>query len=231
MRRKNQKHYLITTHKVLSSDEETQLRMLLNRQIGRTTPEFFEVRDALALTLALNCGLRAGELLGLRIRDFNPDLSCLRILSLKGSNERELPISKPLAGKLRKYVLKAFKCERWSELVDLEAPLFPISYHRLSQIWDKYRPNPKKTLHCLRHTFAVNLFSTTRDVRLVQTALGHRNINNTLVYLDFVYSQNTLRGLMLEAARNYKKGKIQDEPAEDDADWPIRSKPYSRRSF
>lgn len=206
------------------------MRAHLGRILSAVEPDIYEQRNAIAIILALNCGLRASELLGLRLRDFNPNLHCIRVLSVKGSRERELPISSVVSGRLKKYVLRAHKCEKWTELIDLERPIFEISYHRLNQVWDQYRPNPNKTLHCLRHTFAVNLFSTTRDVRLVQNALGHKSINNTLVYLDFVYSQNTLRGLMLEASRNHRKGKIQDEAQFDDG-GAFRPAAYPRRGL
>ena len=74
--------------------------------------------------------------------------------------------------------------------------LFPIGYHRLRQIWDWYRPVPKK-FHSLRHTFAIRLYRKTKDLRLVQVALGHRNITNTMVYADYVYSQQELKKLIL----------------------------------
>src|SRR5688572_3590010 len=36
--------------------------------------------------------------------------------------------------------------------------------------------------HSCRHTFAMQLYSKTNDVLLVQAALGHRAISSTLVY-------------------------------------------------
>jgi integrase len=36
--------------------------------------------------------------------------------------------------------------------------------------------------HSLRHTFAMQLYSKTADVLLVQAALGHRAISSTMVY-------------------------------------------------
>jgi integrase/recombinase XerC len=55
---------------------------------------------------------------------------------------------------------------------------------------------PKK-FHSLRHTFAIELYQKTKDLRLVQVALGHRNITNTMIYADYVYSQQELRKLIL----------------------------------
>jgi len=74
--------------------------------------------------------------------------------------------------------------------------IFPITYNRYRQIWEMYRPTHKK-LHSLRHTFAIELYKKTKDIRLVQFALGHRNITNTMIYADYVYSQQELRKLIL----------------------------------
>lgn len=42
----------------------------------------------------------------------------------------------------------------------------------------------KLVLHDLRRTAAVNLYRNTRNVRLVQTLLGHRSLPSTIWYLD-----------------------------------------------
>ena len=102
---------------------------------------------------------------------------------LKGSNDREIPIPDWLFNEVQK-------------LAPTSGRLFPVSYSRLRQIWEFYRPVPKK-FHSLRHTFAIGLYKKTRDLRLVQVALGHRNITNTMVYADYVYSQQELRRLIL----------------------------------
>lgn len=44
---------------------------------------------------------------------------------------------------------------------------------------------PGATLHQLRHFFATALYQTSRDIRLVQEALGHSNPNVTAVYAAF----------------------------------------------
>lgn len=41
-----------------------------------------------------------------------------------------------------------------------------------------------KTLHDLRRTTAVRVMAITRDLRVVQHLLGHRNLDSTLYYLD-----------------------------------------------
>lgn len=142
-------------------------------------------RDCLLLSLGLRTGARANELLQIQKTDLNPYDESVFIRGIKGSNDREIPLHSDFYRRLRNFAEK-----QPNQL------LFPISYHRLYQIWEFYRPIPKK-FHSLRHTFAIELYQKTKDLRLVQVALGHRNITNTMIYADYVYSQQELRKLIL----------------------------------
>lgn len=144
------------------------------------------IRDCLAISIALKTGARAQEVLNLKKSDINPYDQSVFITGLKGSDDREIPLDPQLFEDL----------EMYSRAMPATALLFPISYHRLRQIWCDYRPTPKK-FHCLRHTFAIRLYKKTKDIKLLQMALGHRNITNTIIYADFVYSQTELRRLIL----------------------------------
>ena len=42
-----------------------------------------------------------------------------------------------------------------------------------------------RTLHCLRHTFAVRRYLETRDIYLVKTELGHASVVMTEKYANF----------------------------------------------
>jgi integrase/recombinase XerC len=130
-------------------------------------------------------GARAQEALNIRGTDLNLETETVFIRGLKGSDDRELPLPSWL----------------FKQLVELRAKhtgefLFPISYPRLDQIWREYRP-VKKKLHSLRHTFAIRLLRKTGNLRLVQVALGHRSISNTMVYASYQYQAEELKKLIL----------------------------------
>jgi integrase/recombinase XerD len=40
--------------------------------------------------------------------------------------------------------------------------------------------------HMLRHTYATELYRQTKDIRLVQKALGHENLATTMIYTHIV---------------------------------------------
>lgn len=172
--------YALNKNKYLIDPELERLEQILEGDFSNSP------RDVLILQLALRTGARASELLDLRLADLNTYDQTIFIRGIKNSNDRELPLPPELFGRLEAYV-RSLKGDR---------DLFPIGYHRLRQIWDWYRPVPKK-FHCLRHTFAIRLYRKTKDIRLVQVALGHRNITNTMIYADYVYSQTELKKLIL----------------------------------
>jgi integrase len=172
--------YALNKNKYLLDPEVEKLERTLEKDVQN------QLRDILILQLALKTGARATELLELRHADLNTYDSTVFIRGIKGSNDREIPLSPEVFERL----------ELYCRSVDRNANLFPIGYHRLRQIWDWYRPAPKK-FHSLRHTFAIRLYRKTKDIRLVQVALGHRNITNTMIYADYVYSQQELKKLIL----------------------------------
>lgn len=174
-----QKRYQLNKNKYLLEPEVERLESILS------TYENKDSRDCLLIQLALRTGGRAQELLNLVKDDLNVYDEAVFIRGLKGSNDREIPLPPELFKRLKKFA------ETTST-----ARVFDISYSRFRQIWEFYRPVPKK-LHALRHTFAIRLYKKTKDLRLVQVALGHRNITNTMVYADYVYSQNELKRLIL----------------------------------
>jgi integrase/recombinase XerD len=40
--------------------------------------------------------------------------------------------------------------------------------------------------HTLRHTFATDLYRETKNIRLVQKALGHADLSTTMIYTHIV---------------------------------------------
>ena len=173
------KRYSLNKTKYLLDPEFQKLHELLNDFQNK------EPRNCLLLQIALKTGARARELLNLKKDDINAYEQSLLIRGIKGSNDREIPLPEELFLRLVNFCTTTESAE-----------IFPISYTRLWQIWEHYRPAHKK-FHCLRHTFAIQLFKKTKDIRLVQVALGHRNITNTMIYADYVYSQTELRRLIL----------------------------------
>jgi integrase len=175
-------------HKTLSKPEREALIADLRSRID-TSP-----RDATMLLFAIHTGLRAHEMLSLVWSDqplsdtdvgtVDPDTGIVVISrTLKHGQPRNVAVPAWLRGPLAR--LKETSPER----------PFPISYNRLGEIWRFYR-NVRRPFHCLRHAFALMLHERTKDIHFVQRSLGHKNIANTLVYLDFDYSAQDFKKRM-----------------------------------
>lgn len=135
-------------------------------------------RDSIMILLDLATGARANELLRIKSTSFVD--GTVKIPASKGGDEREIPLPPKL------YAL----CLKLPTSSD--GRLFPIGYDRLHDVWQLYRP-VKKNFHSLRHTFAIKLYGKSKDLRLVQRALGHKSINTTLRYADVVDVQEKLQ--------------------------------------
>lgn len=171
--------YALNKNKYLLTDELKRLRQILDSFADK------DPRNVLLIELALQTGARATELLNLTRSDLILNDETVYIHGIKGSSDREIPLPSKLFQRLQRY-----------EAQVTGPRLFDISYHRLYQVWELYRPVQKK-FHSLRHTFAIELYKRTRDIRLLQVALGHRNIANTMIYADYLYSKEELRRLIL----------------------------------
>lgn len=163
-----------STDKYLTPTEDLMLSFILNKK---------KSRDTLMLTLLRKYGMRQSEMLMLRPCDINVEIRTMKIQGLKGSNSRELPLTDELFARI---MYEVSKCP------GDDMKIFPIGRKRLFAIWAFYRP-VKKPLHALRHSFGVEMYKKTKDLHLVKNLLGHKSIASTMIYLDFVQSQEEFR--------------------------------------
>jgi integrase len=183
------KRWSINQTKYLFPDEVKRLQVaLVPRGFDHMHLNTNVRRDRLVIRFALSTGARASEILNVKKSDLNLFSRSVFIRGLKGSADRQMPLKKYFFLELLRYS-KTFNDER----------LFPIKYHCLTQrIWPKFRPVRKK-FHSLRHTFAIRLYHETKDINLVKTALGHRSLQNTMVYLEYHYMLEEMKRIMAVA--------------------------------
>lgn len=180
--------YSLTPDKFLSEDECQHLINLLSRYLlpELITSKPLDFRDAVIISTMLETGARPTEIIRLTMADLNQRTKSVFIRGIKNSRDRTLPLSPKLFSLL--YLL----AEK-----NAGGRIFPITSIHFGRIWKTWTPNPKKTLHCLRHTFAVNIYRHTRDILKVKHALGHRAIANTMIYVDFMNDEDLadIRGI------------------------------------
>ena len=163
---------MFDSSKYLSSAEDQYFLKMMAR---------IESRDTLILSLLRRYGMRASELLALRKCDLNESDRSIRVMGLKGSRGREFLVKRDLFQRLLRHSFELKGEDR----------IFPLSYNRLCEIWHLYRP-AKKPLHSLRHTFAVEIYKRSKNIQLVQQALGHKSLSNTMIYQQYEYTRSEL---------------------------------------
>jgi site-specific recombinase XerD len=144
-------------------------------------------RDLCMMTLMLNAGLRASEVLHLRGRDIDWTSGQLMVREGKGKKDRTLWLSevdlellrawrsrRPTAGEL------LFTTLHGTPVKDRDLRAMVKRRARKAGISKDVHP------HMLRHTFATDLYRVTKDIRLVQKTLGHADLSTTMIYTHLV---------------------------------------------
>jgi integrase/recombinase XerD len=146
------------------------------------------VRNELLLRIILNCGLRSAESLSLKVGDLNLKEGSLMVMG-KGKKERKVyPNDENLAA------LEAFcKGRKKREFIFVTKSGRPLQtrYLRRLVVEAAHRSKMARRIHphLLRHTCATELYKKTKDIRLVQDALGHQNIQTTQIYTH-IYNED-----------------------------------------
>lgn len=133
-------------------------------------------RERLMLRLAIEVGLRRGEVSRVHSSDLFPDLSGWSLLVHgKGGKERDVPLPTDLAVELR--ALPA----GWAFPGDDNGHLSP---RWVGTLITRLLPDAL-TMHTLRHRFATDVYEASGgELALVQELLGHASVNTTRIYVQ-----------------------------------------------
>ena len=150
------------------------------------------LRDQAILCLLLSSGLRASELIGVRLDDLDFANHSVRVRG-KGDKDRmttfdndaEIAI-KAYGRKLRPVLVERHKGESRPKELFLNAKGNPLTVRGLEYILNAIEAKTGLSLHLhpheLRHTYATEMLDSGADLRLIQDLLGHESINTTQIY-------------------------------------------------
>lgn len=176
---------------------DTRLVNHLNREemqalLDAPSPNTCEgIRDRAMLYLAYSAGLRVSELVGLRMENvsFTPQ-ACVHVLG-KGRRERALPLWRETTTALRAWL--AQRPPGQATEVFLNARGRALTRSGFEYILDKHVQTAAKRCpslltksvspHCLRHSCALLILQSTRDIRKVALWLGHASTQTSEMYL------------------------------------------------
>jgi site-specific recombinase XerD len=136
------------------------------------------------LTLAYGAGLRVSEVCQLQVPDIDSEQMVLHIRGAKGGKDRLVPLSPRMLKALRKYWVKARPLR--SCLFPGRRPETPITKDAVRKVLKcavKDAGLAKHlTPHSLRHGFATHLLEDGEDIRVLQSILGHSQVQTTAHY-------------------------------------------------
>jgi len=148
-------------------------------------------RNHAMLRFLLDTGLRVAELVALTWRHVDLLTGKVHVREGKGARDRVLWV-----GESTLDVLRAWRERQTAEMGAASEHVFTtlhggaLSTRYVQQAVKRYRERseiPKQvTPHTLRHTFATDLLRATKNVRLVQKALGHASLATTQIYTHIV---------------------------------------------
>jgi site-specific recombinase XerD len=144
-----------------------------------------------ALSVAYGAGLRASEVVALKVADVDSERMTLRIEQGKGRRDRYDMLSPVLLERLRVWwrVARAQgKMPDGGWLFPGLDPLDQLSTRQLNRAIhaaaEAAHIDKRVSMHTLRHSFATHLLEQKVDIRVIQVLLGHAKLENTALYVQ-----------------------------------------------
>jgi site-specific recombinase XerD len=142
-----------------------------------------------ALSVAYGAGLRASEVVHLKLSDVDSERMILHIEQGKGRRDRYAMLAPSLLELLRRWWRESQRQGKmlpngW--LFPGQNPIDPLSSRQLNRFVKAAAEaagiDKRVSMHTLRHSFATHLLEQKVDIRLIQVLLGHQKLDNTARY-------------------------------------------------
>jgi integrase/recombinase XerD len=136
-----------------------------------------------ALSVAYGAGLRASEIISLKVTDIDSARMVIRVEQGKGRKDRYVMLSQHLLELLRAWWKQA-RPQGWlfpgqNRVNPLTTRQLNRACHAAAQMAEIDKP---VSLHTLRHSFATHLLEQKTDIRVIQVLLGHKKLDTTALY-------------------------------------------------
>jgi len=166
---------------VMSPDETRRLLAVADNLKVRTM-----------LSLGYGCGLRAGEVVRLKVKHIDSAQKIIRVEQSKGRKDRNVMLSPEMLDLLRQWWKARPPRDNAGTPVE-ERWLFPgrmrgqpMTTRQLNRLFHETAEaagiKKSVTLHALRHSFATHLLERGTDIRIIQALLGHHKLDTTARY-------------------------------------------------
>jgi site-specific recombinase XerD len=204
-------HQEWTVFSQVRAKDHDELPMVLTRQQVHDLLTHIRLRRyRTPIKLIYCCGLRLSECLSLTIHDVLGKENKLWVRQSKGHRDRMVPIPTVMVEDLRRY----WKFHRHPHLLfpnvgrgdkspqslrrrmRQATSCIPVSsLQRLVRLAGQQLNIRGATVHTLRHSFATHLLEMGASLHTIQSLLGHKQIDSTMIYLHVTHrcQQDSLR--------------------------------------
>ena len=206
------KRYAIVEHTAFIHEPRRLPMVLSPEEVARLIDAAPELKYKAALSVAYGAGLRASEVVSLKISDIDSKRMIIRVEQGKGRKDRNVMLS-PLLLELLRAWWHAGRPQGW--LFPGQNRVNPLTTRQLNRACHAavHMADIKKrvSLHTLRHSFASHLLEQNTDIRVIQVLLGHAKLETTALYTHV--ATKTIRKVMSPLEHIARKLKKAEPPA------------------
>jgi site-specific recombinase XerD len=163
--------------------------VLSREEVSRLIAAAGNLKHQTALSLAYGTGLRASEVVALKVGDIDSQRMILRVEQGKGHKDRYAMLSPVLLERLRVWWRVARAQGKMLDGGWLFPGLNPIESLSTRQLNRAIHAaatiaqiDKRVSMHTLRHSFATHLLEQKVDIRVIQVLLGHKKLETTALY-------------------------------------------------
>ncbi len=169
----------------LTDDELNRIEQVI--KLGLVTK-----RDAAIVITGLSCGIRAVDLINLKLSDFNWENETITFIQSKTGNQVSLPLTIPVGNAVATYISEE-RPKVKEEILFLRklAPFVPLTDHAschaiVSRVFKAAEIEKKGRIfgmHMLRHNAASTMVKNEVPIETIAAILGHSDPNTTDIYI------------------------------------------------
>ena len=167
-----------------------KLPVVLSREeVARLIAAARNLKHQTALSVAYGAGLRASEVIALKVGDIDSERMTLRIEQGKGRKDRYAMLPPVLLERLRAWWRVARAQGKMLDggwIFPGMDPIDPLTTRQLNRVIhaaaEAAQIDKRVSMHTLRHSFATHLLEQKVDIRVIQVLLGHKKLETTAMY-------------------------------------------------
>ena len=174
--------------KLIKADKEVILPLTdyeVKQLLSTFELSYLGERDKLICMLMLDCGIRRGEVVNLKLSDIDRRNQTM-VINGKGSKQRVVPYGNSVSQQLQKYIsLRGARPVGNGELF-LTIEREPITSNAIKMLFRRLKASSGISRiypHLLRHTFATNYILGGGNLEVLRVLLGHSSISITQIYV------------------------------------------------